>query len=63
MRHRPGLTLDYALLRWPDGLRNPSDSMLPGSIVVRDGRQTFSFTYVYPGGAEPRLPDTAMRAP
>jgi hypothetical protein len=40
-----------------------SGVVLSGSWQVHEGRQVISLTYVYPGGAAPTLPDTAMMAP
>lgn len=59
-----GLVLYYALARKPtDSSGSVWERHLEGSIVVREGRQTISLGYVYPGGEAPALPDTAMPQP
>lgn len=67
---RAGLTVEYALLRWttPDLSQRPEE-YLHGTWVVREGSQTISLGYVYPGAAPsepssgPVLPDTALPQP
>jgi hypothetical protein len=60
----PPQVIGYELIRKPnvdeDGLA--ADSVLSGSVVIHDGTQVISLTYIYPAG--PRaLPNTALPNP
>jgi hypothetical protein len=48
-----GSSVDYALLRWPDGNRSQEQRLLPGTVVVPQGGMTIRLGYRYPASAHP----------
>ena len=59
-----GTRIDYALVRIPNWAGSSAgDELLPGSLVVEEGRRSISLGYVFPDPNAPLpLPDTAMAA-
>ena len=70
---RPGLTVDYVLLRWPNAAPGTEpEEHLEGSWVAVEGEQVISLGYNYSSGApapvtapraSPTLPNTALPTP